>query len=361
MIKHNDYCVILAGGLGQRLWPLSRRELPKQFLDLFGTGRTLLQQTYDRFSSFVPADRIYVSTFADYADLVLQQLPELDDSQALAEPVQLSTAPAVAWATFHIEQMDPEANIIVTPADQMVLNVENFRDDIVRGLEYVEEHADFLALAVKPTYPNTAYGYIQQGARQNGAQFRVKSFTEKPDIEVAKVFVESGEFLWNTGLFLFQVPTMARRLESLMPVMAENWRAEARILSRDEEQQLIERFYPVSLRMSVDMLILEQSENVSVQECTFGWSDVGTWAELHTQLPKDADGNSAIGGGTVVLSDCSNNCVYAPEGTAVCLQNLSGYVVALRNNVLVVCPDNDPQLVRKLFNEVRMKLGDEVS
>ena len=360
MANHNNYLVILAGGAGKRLWPVSRQQLPKQFLDIFGTGRTLLQQTYDRFASFVDASRIYVSTYDDYADEVLRQLPEIKSEHVLSEPVQLSTAPAAAWATFHIEQFDPKANIIVTPADHLITDVKRFKKDVEQGLDYVEKQADFLAIAARPTVPNTTYGYIQKGEKTSAGDdlYFVKSFSEKPDAEFAKMFVESGEFVWNTGLFMWAVPTMVKQLERLMPDMAERWHEEPRILSFDEEQALIRQFYPASLRLSVDLLILEKSENgVCVKECDFGWTDIGSWNGVYNAAHHDADGNAVLKG-DALLSGCSGNIISLENGKRICVRGLKDYVIAEKDGMLVICPRNESHTLRNFLNEARMRYGE---
>ena len=356
MIKHNDYCIILAGGAGKRLWPVSRKGHPKQFMDLFGIGRSLLQQTYDRFAAIIPPEHIFVSTFSEYTKLVMEQLPELSPDQILEEPVQLSTAPPVAWAAFHIEQIDPEANIIVTPSDQMIVNQERFKEDVIEGLKYVEDHEVFLSLGAKPTMANTSYGYIQKGepTSNDAPIYKVKSFSEKPSEEYAKIFVESGEFVWNTGLFICQVPTLTHRLEELMPGVAEHWREEKRVLSKEEERALINQYYPASLRISIDLVILDQSTNVCVRECNFGWADVGSWDSVRNVMKKDVDGNAVDKGAIAMLSNCKDNIVSVPNGTLVCLKDLSGYLVAMQKGVVVVCPNNNTEVLRTYMNQVQI-------
>lgn len=356
MIKHNDYCIILAGGSGKRLWPVSRQIYPKQFMDLFGIGRSLLQQTYDRFAEIIPPEHIFVATYAGYVDLVMEQLPELRRDQILEEPVQLSTAPPVAWAAFHIEQIDPKANIIVSPADQIIINQERFKEDVREGLNYVEDHEEILALGAKPTMPNTSYGYIQKGelTSEEAPIYKVKSFSEKPSEEYAKMFVDCGEFVWNTGLFLCQLPTLTRRLEQLMPEVAEHWREEKRVLTAEEERRLINQYYPASLRISIDLVILERSSNVCVRECDFGWADVGSWDSVRNVMKKDVDGNAVDKGAISMLTNCKDNVVSVPNGTLVCLKDLSGYLVAMQQGVIVVCPNNNTDILRTYINQAQM-------
>lgn len=357
MSDQNVYLIILAGGAGRRLWPVSRQQKPKQFLDLFGTGRTLLQQTYDRFVAFIDPDRIYVSTFTDYADEVLRQLPDIQAEHVLSEPVQLSTAPAAAWATLHIEQFDPEANIIVTPADHLVTDEARFRTCVEQGLDYIEANSGFLALAARATVPNTNYGYIQKGQClcADGSLFSVKSFSEKPSHEFAQMFVDSGEFVWNTGLFLWTIPAMVSQLEHLMPEMAHRWHEEKRVLDYDEEQALIRQFYPASLRLSVDLLVLEKTQKgVCVQEGDFGWADIGSWNGVYEAAHHDGDRNAVISG-QALLSGCSGTVVSVGADHLACVRGLKDYVVAEQDGVLLVCPRNEPDIMRQFRNEARMR------
>lgn len=361
MRKHNDYCIILAGGIGRRLWPCSRKDMPKQFIDFFGTGQTLLQQTYARFVRFIPAERIIISTFEDYRETVARQLPEVPAENILAEPVQLSTAPAVAWASIHIEQRDPEANVVVVPSDHHIVDEERFVRQIGDGLDFVECHDDFLAMGIKATVPNSAYGYIQTGsASDDGCRWRVKSFTEKPQPEYARVFVESGEFLWNTGIFLWNCRTMDCLLRQMAPMLLERiGSAHAEGLTPAEKLHLIQTLYPASMHSTVDLVILNRREDVFVQECDFGWSDVGCWPEIYKVSEQDGDGNVRLNGSRVMFSGCRDNLVRLPRNVAAVVKNLEGYVVALDGNALLICPNDDPSLVRRLVNEAQMKLGDE--
>jgi mannose-1-phosphate guanylyltransferase len=355
---NNTYCVILAGGLGKRLWPSSRRDKPKQFLDFFGVGRTLLQQTYDRFLKVVPAENIYISTFVEYVAWVKEQLPMIDDERILAEPVQLSTAPAVAWATYHIASINPTANMIISPSDQQILYDDRFVEQVNKGLSFVEKTPNFLALAVKPTVPETGYGYIQVGEDINESGFgRVKSFTEKPDHEFARVFVESGEFFWNTGLFMWNVRTMLRSLTDFIPSIAVKLNSTGG-MTREEELKFVQEYYPTNLYLSIDLVILERNSNVYVECCDFGWADMGSWSNLYDMSEKDDDENVVINS-RVVMHDCRNNIVKLPKDKVAVLHGLDGYVLAEKNNVLLLCKNGDPSLVRRLVNEVQTQLGED--
>lgn len=359
MNKHH-YCVILAGGTGKRLWPYSRDEKPKQFIDFFGVGRTLLQQTYDRFTRFIPQENILISTYAPYADFVREQLPEIGEEQILSEPVQHSTAPAAAWATLHIHRLDPEACIIVSPVDQIIFREEDFERELLEGLDYVAQHDDFLVMGIHPTDANTGYGYIQKGecTRSTGI-CQVKSFTEKPDAHFAELFLKSGEFVWNTGLLLWRSATLLAHTATVQPMIEECRDRFLQCRTRTETNALIEQYYPMGGYQSIDLALLEQTPNIFVKECSFGWADMGCWPELHAVERKNADGNAAMHNKKVLFTDCRDTMVRIPQHMAACLQGLDGYLVAMHDNVLVVCPNNDPSLVRKLLNEAQMRLGEE--
>lgn len=360
MRKHSDYCIILAGGVGRRLWPCSRQELPKQFLDFFGTGRTLLQQTFDRFARFIAPDHILVSTYQGYADVVREQLPGLPAENVLAEPVQLSTAPATAWASYHISMRDPEANVVVTPSDQHIVDEGRFVKQLDEAFDYVEAHDEFLAIGVKPTVPNTAYGYIQVGEEcDSNGLYKVQSFSEKPAMEYARLFVESGEFLWNTGLFLWRTSTMMALMREITPVAAQRIESAGGNLTAAQEVMLVREYYPSTLHRSIDLVILNKCNNVCVKTCDFGWADIGCWPEIYDVAPKDADGNAVLPPSKALLSGCRENVISVPAGTAAVVKDLEGYLVALHGNVLVVCPNDDPTLVRRMVNEAQVRLGDE--
>ena len=360
MVKHNKYCLILAGGEGRRLWPTSRKSLPKQFIDFFGAGRTLLQMTYDRFSRFISKENIFVSTFQDYKQMVQEQLPELPEENILPEPVQLSTFPAAVWGAFHIAQRNPEACVVSTPSDQYIINTDVFEEDVLSALDYVKDHEEFLAMGVRPTTPNTAYGYIQMGAAVSyPGLFRVKSFSEKPELDFANLFVESGEFLWNTGLFLWGPKSMLNNCEKASPLMAHCTQLSNGVLDRKTEMELVQKYYPSSGNRAIDLQLLEECDHVYVKECRFGWADVGCWSELHAVCHKDVDGNSHVGSDKVLFSGTSNTMVSLPKEMGAVIKGLDGYLVAQKDNMLVICPNDDPALIRRLADETQMKLGEE--
>ena len=359
MTNNNNFCVIMAGGVGRRLWPYSRKNLPKQFVDFFGVGCTLLQQTFNRYAQFIPVENIYVSTFTEYVDIVKQQLPELPEGQILIEPVQLSTAPAAAWSALYLSRNYGDGNLIITPADQYIVNEERFVAQVSCGLEYVATHNNFLAVGVTPTTPHTGYGYIQKDDVTDGEYPLVKSFTEKPDLQFAEMFVESGEFLWNSGLFMCNLPTMLQMLAHELPTFAECIRKVKEGLSDAEVEHLFRTTYPSMLHQSIDLLLLEKTKNVVVMACDFGWADVGSWPELHEVEQKDGDDNAVISSTRVLFDKAYGNLVCLPEAKAAVIAGLEGYLVAEKDGVLVVCPNHDPAIVRRLVTEAQMKLGEE--
>ena len=345
MTNRNNYCVIMAGGIGSRFWPYSRKNKPKQFLDFFGTGHTLLQLTFDRYSKIVPKENIFVSTNSQYAELVKEQLPQLSESQILLEPIRRNTAPCIAWASIHIQQLNPEANIIVAPADHLILKETEFIEAITKGLEFVAQSPQLLTLGIKPNRPETGYGYIQIDEEKQGDFYKVKTFIEKPQLEFAKVFVESDEFYWNSGIFIWNVNTILKAFDTYMPEICETFK-------RNESD------LEALPNISIDYAIMEKADNVYVQLCNFGWADLGTWGALHEASPKDQYKNVIINGHTM-LYDCQNSIIAMPQGKLAVLQGLEDYLVADTNNVLLICKKDEESTIRRYVNDVQIKLGDE--
>ena len=359
MTNNQNFCVIMAGGIGRRLWPYSRKNLPKQFVDFFGTGRTLLQQTYDRYAKFIPAENIYISTFEDYIEVVKQQLPEVNEAQLLVEPVQLSTAPAAAWTALYLTHLFGGGNLIITPADQYIVDENRFVEQVSHGLEYVDTHNNFLAVGVRPTTPNTGYGYIQMDDVKDGGYPMVKSFTEKPDLQFAEMFVSSGEFLWNSGMFMCNLPTMLEMLARELPTFAPCIEKVMGGMTNEETRDLFYASYPSMEHQSIDLLLLEKTKNVVVMACNFGWADIGSWPELHEVERKDGDDNAVISSTRVLFDKAYGNLVCLPDAKAAVIAGLEGYLIAEKDGVLVICPNHDAAIVRRLVTEAQMKLGDE--
>ena len=356
---NNNYCVILAGGKGRRLWPCSRSNYPKQFIDFFGVGRTQLQQTFDRMAKIVPADHIYINTNEEYVDLVKEQLPEVSADNILAEPIHRNTAPSMAWTNHRISMMNPNACIIATPSDQAIFNEEAFRKNVLEGLAFVAENNHFLTMGVKPTRPEPGYGYIQMGDVYSDNIYQVQSFTEKPERDFAKVFVESGEFYWNTGLFVSNVNYLRECFSKILPPVLRDYDKKYPEFSVETENAYMKESFSSYPNISVDFGILEKPSNVCVMKCDFGWADLGTWHSIYEAMQK-GEGDNVIVDSDVLMENCSNTVVKVPKGKLAVLNGLDGFIVAESDNVLLVCKKEDSSaLVRKYVNEIQMKKGDE--
>ncbi len=356
---NNNYCVILAGGKGRRLWPCSREQRPKQFIDFFGSGRTQLQQTYDRFAKIIPEKNILVNTNAAYVDLVREQLPELPPENIMVEPIHRNTAPAAAWAAHRVVHLCPEANIIITPSDQAIYNEQAFAHNIREGLEFVSKNDRMLALGIKPTRPEPGYGYIQIGDQAEGEVYTVQSFTEKPERDFAKIFMESGEFYWNTGLFLANARHCFACFSKILPSVLRNFDKEHPDYSIEAENAYIRENFPSYPNLSIDYGVLEHAENTCVMQCDFGWADLGTWHSLYEARQK-GEGDNVVIDSDVLFDNARGNVVKLPKGRLAVIHGLDGYIVAEKDNVLLICRKEDSSaLVRKFVNEVQMKKGDE--
>ena len=359
-INNKNYCVILAGGRGRRLWPCSRDQYPKQFIDFFGTGRTQLQTTYDRFVKVLPKENIFICTCKEYVSIVREQLPDFDERKILVEPLNRNTAPSVAWANMRIKRTDPDANIIITPSDHMVMNEDSFAHSLEIGLSYVTENDVLLVMGVKPTRPEPGYGYIQLGDLSCKPDvFRVKSFTEKPERSFAKMFMESGEFYWNTGVFIANSRYLTLSFEDIFPSVLRNLKFENPNYTYEEELEYVAQNYPRYPNLSIDYAILEHSQNVYVMKCDFGWADLGTWHGIYEAKQKSEDDNVVIDS-DVMIDNSRNNIIKLEKGKLGVINGLEGFIVAEHDNVLLICKKEDSSaLVRKYVNEVLLKKGSE--
>ena len=359
-IKTENYCVILAGGKGRRLWPTSRQDMPKQFIDFFGTGRTQLQQTFDRFAKVMPKENILICTTKAYEPIVKEQLPDLPERNMLIEPVNRNTAPSVAWANMRIKRKNPDANIVITPSDQLVQNEESFMRSLETGLGYVTENEVLLAIGVRPTRPEPGYGYIQMGDMSCKPEvYRVKSFTEKPERQFAKMFMESGEFYWNTGIFIVNSRYLTKSFEEIFPSVLRNLKFENPNYTYEEELAYVAEHYPSYPNLSIDYAILEHSHHVFMMKCDVGWADLGTWHAVYECMSK-GEGDNVTVDSTVMMEDCHNNVIKLPKGKLAVINGLDGYIVAEEGNVLLICKKGDSSsMVRKYVSEVQIKYGDE--
>lgn len=348
----------MCGGIGSRFWPYSRESHPKQFLDFLGTGRSLLQMSYDRISALVPPENVLVVTNAQYKPLISEQLPELPDDNILLEPARRNTAPCIAWAAYHIAARDPEASIIVCPSDHLITRDEVFRDAILKGFEFVETHDALLTLGITPTRPETGYGYIQVGEKVEGDICRVKTFTEKPKLELAKVFLETGEFFWNSGIFLWSAKTIIRELIANAPDVANVFEKGRHLFGTSAERQFIEENFPGCVGISIDFAVMEKAKNVYVECVSFGWNDLGTWSALYDNSPKNRDAN-VTQNCRVLAYDSTDNIFAVKDDKLVVVAGLSGYIVADRGDVLLICPKAEEQKIKQMVNDVKMTFGDK--
>jgi len=360
MTNEHTYCVIMAGGVGSRFWPMSRSAYPKQFLDFLGLGRTLLQQTYDRFLGICPPENILVVTNANYAGIVQEQLPALKPSQILSEPSRRNTAPCVAYAYHAIAKLDSKALMIVAPSDHLVMKEEAFKGTIDLALEQAASTDCLVTLGIMPNRPDTGYGYIQfdEAAGTHHPRVKpVKAFTEKPDHDTAVRFVESGEFLWNAGIFIWSLASIRQAFRDHLPEMEQRFNAGAASFGTPEEAAFIASTYDSCENVSIDYGIMEKARNVFTVVSDFGWSDLGTWGSLYTHLPKDASGNAAIGG-AVKLYDCARNVIHAHDGRLMVLQGLEDHIVVSTKDALLVCRKQDEQRIKQFVNDLTAESGD---
>ena len=318
-----------------------------------------MQQTFDRMAKIVPADHIYINTNEEYVNLVKEQLPEVSADNILAEPIHRNTAPSMAWANHRISMMNPNACIIATPSDQAIFNEEAFRKNVLEGLAFVAENNHFLTMGVKPTRPEPGYGYIQMGDVCSDNIYHVQSFTEKPERDFAKVFVESGEFYWNTGLFLSNVSYLRECFCKILPPVLRDYDKKYPEFSVETENAYMKESFSSYPNISVDFGILEKPSNVCVMRCDFGWADLGTWHSIYEAMQK-GEGDNVIVDSDVLMENCYNTVVKVPKGKLAVLNGLDGFIVAESDNVLLVCKKEDSSaLVRKYVNEIQMKKGDE--
>ncbi len=353
----NNYCVIMGGGIGSRFWPFSRETMPKQFLDFFGTGRSLLQQTFDRFKQIIPVENIYIATNELYSDLVLEQLPELSPNQILGEPTRRNTAPCIAYAAYHINAINPNANIVVTPADHLILKEEQFLTNIQTGLNFVRIYPGLLTLGVKPSRPETGYGYIQTEDNESDKVQKVKAFTEKPNLELAKVFLKSGEFYWNSGIFLWNVQTILTAFRTYLPDITTRFNQGLDKFNTPEEKAFINEQYPMCQNISIDYGIMEKADNVYMLIADFGWSDLGTWGSLYDLAEKDNSLNSTLKCQSLFY-ESHGNIVTLSDGKLAVIQGLSDYIVAESDNVLMICKKSEEQRIKQFVTDAKMKFGD---
>jgi len=360
-MNKNNFCIIMAGGVGARFWPMSRQNHPKQFIDILGNGETLIQSTFRRFSKICPPENIYIVTNEIYKAQVLQQLPVVED-QVLCEPSRRNTAPCIAYANYRILQLNPDANIVVAPSDHIILKEDNFTEVIKSALKASEENDWLLTLGIRPSRPDTGYGYIQYDYSYDHDDDhivkKVKTFTEKPQIEMARQFLASGDFLWNSGIFIWRLKTILSAFNEHIPEVDQLFRAGIGKYATPDEDAFIRQTYAMCKSISIDYGVMEKAENVYVMASDFGWSDLGTWGSLYETRQKDEAGNAVVGQ-HVMLYESRNCIVNVPKDKLVVLHGLDGYIVVEDNGILLVCRKGDEQQIRQFVNDVLIEKGEK--
>ena len=349
-----NHLVIMAGGIGSRFWPMSTADRPKQFIDVLGVGRTLLQLTFDRFEGICPPENIWVVTNVRYADIVHEQLPEIPIDHILLEPCRRNTAPCIAYVSWRIKKIDPKANVVVAPSDHIVTNGSEFKRVVNTCLKFTSETDAIITLGMKPTRPETGYGYIQADLTTSSARnkeiYRVDSFREKPDEQTAKQYIKSKSYFWNAGIFIWRVSTIVNAFRIYMPAMSKLFESMLPIYETEEEQQIINQRYPECENISVDYAIMEKASEIFVCPANFGWSDLGTWGSLMEQTPKVLYGNCKIGS-NISLYDTHNCIIHTTENQKVVVQGLDGYIVAEKDGKLLICKLSEEQKIRQFAEE----------
>ncbi len=361
-MNKNNYCIIMAGGIGARFWPMSRQNHPKQFIDILGTGDTLIQSTFNRFRRVCPAENIYIVTNEIYKKQVLDQLPDIQEAQVLCEPSRRNTAPCIAYANYRIFQLNPEANVVVAPSDHIILKEDIFIEVITAALEASEKNNWLLTLGIQPSRPDTGYGYIQFDEstvyQADNRIKKVKTFTEKPQLEMAKQFLSSGDFLWNSGIFIWKLKTIMAAFDKHLPEISQLFKAGTGKYATPEEDAFIQQTYSVCKSISIDYGVMEKAENVYVLSSDFGWSDLGTWGSLYDTRKKDEHGNTVVGQNVLMYN--SHNCIVnMPKEKLVVLQGLEDYIVVEDEGTLLVCRKGDEQHIRQFVNDVMIEKGEK--
>ncbi len=361
-MNKNDYCVIMAGGLGSRFWPMSKTAHPKQFIDILGTGKSLLQQTYERFCKVVPKKNIFIVTNASYKTLIQEQIKGISDNQIVSEPSRRNTAPCIAYATYKISAINPKANIVVAPSDHIILKEDDFVAVVKKALEYSRQNNWLITLGIKPNRPDTGYGYIQYNEgliqRDDKVLRKVKTFTEKPSLEIAKTFLKSGDFLWNSGIFFWSAQSILSAFEEHIPEINNLFKSEKKIYNTPNESSFIEKTYTQCRSISIDFAVMEKATNVYVLISDFGWSDLGTWVSLYENMNKNSEGN-AIVGKNVMMYDSKNCIVNLPKDKLAVIHGLDNYIVVDTENILLICKKTDEQQIRKFVNDVKIEKGEQ--
>ena len=355
-MNNNTFCVIMAGGIGSRFWPMSRKHMPKQFLDILGTGKSFIRATFERFLPLVPVENFYVVTNTMYKDLVLEHIPELDPKQVLCEPIRRNTAPCIAYAAYTLQKEHPNANMIVTPSDHLILNEVDFHAIIKEWLEYAENNDALMTVGIRPSRPETGYGYIQKS--NNDLISRVKCFTEKPHLERAQTFVECGEFFWNSGIFIWTVENIIKAFEKHLPDHHALFEAAKNDIGTEREQKALEQVFSESKSISVDYGIMEKADNVYVRCGDFGWSDVGTWSSVYQLSRKDRYANTKSHEGCYTYNTRSS-IISVPKDKIAVVNGLRDYIVVDTDDVLMICPRSEEHSIKMYIDDVKFDGGEK--
>jgi len=361
-MNKKNFCVIMAGGIGSRFWPLSRTKKPKQFLDILGTGKSLIQQTFDRLSLVVPKENILIVSNEEYGDIIMEQLPSIKKEQVLLEPMRKNTAPCIAYANYKIRERDEEANIIVAPSDHLIMKENEFIEVLKKGLEFVENNDALLTLGIQPSRPETGYGYIQitgdkESIEVNKSLRKVKTFTEKPDLKMAQVFLDSGDFFWNSGIFFWSLKTINAAFKKYLSDVDALFRAGIGVYDTEKEQEFIASTYQNCKNISIDYGIMEKADNVHVLCADFGWSDLGTWGSLYDMSQRDKNEN-AIQGKSVFTYDTHNCIINLPKDKLAVIQGMDDYIIVDSDNILLICRKEDEQKIKQYVNDVKLEKGE---
>ncbi len=352
----SPYCVIMAGGVGTRFWPMSRQSCPKQFLDILGTGKSFIRHTYERFSKFVPNENFIVVTNRRYKELILEHIPELRDSQILCEPIGRNTAPCIAYAAHTLHKIAPEATMIVSPADHLILNEEEFTHIVGNCCNFIKEQDALMTIGIEPSRPETGYGYIQKTSNETIS--KVKCFTEKPNFEMAQAFLECGEFLWNSGIFIWKVNSIINAFAEHLPEHHALFSEIEPMLGSENESAAIERVFAECKPISIDYGVMEKADNVYVHSGDFGWSDVGTWGSVYQHSRKDKYANATISDKTKIY-DTRNSIISTPKDKVAIISGLKDYIVVDTDDVLMICPRSEEQSIKSFIEDVKYSIGEE--
>lgn len=348
-MNQNNYLVIMAGGIGSRFWPVSTAQKPKQFLDMMGTGRTLFQHTVDRFRAICPPENILVVTSSNYTAIVKEQCPELLDGNILAEPCMRNTAPCIAYATYKIKKLNPNANIVVSPADHLIDDVDVFQETISKGLQFTAENDAILTLGIYPRRPETGYGYIQTSDK-NAEIAQVQAFKEKPLLEVAIQYLSDGGYYWNAGIFIFKVETMVDAFVQFNPALAKTFNDGLEYFYTSEEEAYINKVFPLCENISIDYSVMEKAKNLFVQKATFSWSDLGTWSALWEKAEKNKVGNTS-NASYAAFYESSNNLVHVSTAKKVIIQGLNDFIVVEANDTILICSKQEEQRIKQFLQD----------